>query len=187
MDNKEEMDMKVILREDVKGTGLRGQVVEVKDGYARNFLFPKNLAQEATAGAVRQATEWEKKESLRRKELTEAAQKQAAELDGKSISITAKSGEGIRLFGSVTNGDVAEAMEAQLGVAIDRKNIVLEEPIRTIGEHKVDVRPFAGVSFSITVHVLSEGGEAPEAPEVAEVAPEEVAQEEIAQEEESEA
>ncbi|MDL2224816.1 50S ribosomal protein L9 [Eubacteriales bacterium OttesenSCG-928-M02] len=169
--------MKVILNEDVKGTGLRGQVVEVKDGYARNFLFPKKLAQEATSGAVKQAAEWEKKEALRRKEATEAAQKQAAELDGKSVTVTAKAGEGARLFGSVTNGDIAAAMEEQLGVGIDRKNIVLEEPIRTIGDHKVEVKPYANVSFGLVVTVVPEGGEA--APSAQE-APGEAAEEEAA-------
>ena len=147
--------MEVILREDVEKLGSRGDLVKVTAGYARNFLLPRRIAVAAT-DSNRKIVEQERQAHLRK----EAKQQGAAEELGKmltavSVSIARKAGENDQLFGSVTAADIADAMEAQK-YSIDRKKIHLEEPIRTLGEHKVPVRLHRNVSVDITVHVTKE-------------------------------
>ena len=150
--------MKVILLQDVKGTGKKQEIVNVSDGYARNFLFPRKLAVDATPGA---AKELEKKQAAERARETErrlAAEKKAASLRGKVINVVAKCGAQGRLYGSVTGAEIAEALNAQHGVDVDKRKIDLSEPIRTVGETEVIVKLYPEISAKMTVRVT--GGEA---------------------------
>ncbi|MFN7993601.1 MAG: 50S ribosomal protein L9 [Bryobacteraceae bacterium] len=147
--------MEVILREDIERLGSRGQVVKVADGYARNFLLPKRLAVAAT-DANRKIVEQERQAHLRR----EAKQKSEAEdlsklLTGVVVTIAQKAGENDQLFGSVTSKDVADAL-AQKNFTIDRRKVLLEEPIKQLGEFKVPVRLHRDVTAEITVQVVKE-------------------------------
>jgi large subunit ribosomal protein L9 len=146
--------MKVILLADVKGVGKKGEVINASDGYARNFLFPRKLAQEATDANMNVLNL--KKEAERRKKLAEieAAQKLADELKGKAVKIAAKSGENGRLFGSITSKDVADALNAQYKLNIDKKKIVVDT-IRTLGTYEVEVKLYPEISTKISV-VLTE-------------------------------
>jgi large subunit ribosomal protein L9 len=146
--------MKVILLADVKGVGKKGEVINASDGYARNFLFPRKLAQEATDANMNVLNL--KKEAERRKKLAEieAAQKLADELKGKAVKIAAKSGENGRLFGSITSKDVADALNAQYKLNIDKKKIIVDT-IRTLGTYEVEVKLYPEISTKISV-VLTE-------------------------------
>jgi large subunit ribosomal protein L9 len=146
--------MKVILLADVKGVGKKGEVLNASDGYARNFLFPRKLAQEATDANMNVLNL--KKEAERRKKLAEieAAQKLADELKSKEVKITAKSGESGRLFGSITSKDIADALNIQYKVNIDKKKIIADT-IRTLGTYEVEVKIYPEVSTKISV-VISE-------------------------------
>ena len=147
--------MEVILREDVDKLGARGQLVKVAPGYARNFLLPKRLAVPATE-ANKKIIEQERQAHLRReaKEVADASDlaKMMASL---SVTISQKAGENDQLFGSVTSKDIAEALEKQ-GYTIERRKIVLEEPIKTLGEFKVPLRLHREVTTEIAVHVVKE-------------------------------
>ncbi|MEG0391160.1 MAG: 50S ribosomal protein L9 [Anaerovoracaceae bacterium] len=145
--------MIVILLKDVKGTGKAGDVVKVSDGYARNMLLPKGMAKEATDGNVRNL---EKQKAMAAEKLAEA--KAAAEETGKKleeivVNIVTKGGEGGRLFGSITSKDIAEALEKQTGITVDKKKIVLDSPIKATGETTVVVKLFAEVSANLRVNV----------------------------------
>ncbi len=147
--------MKVILLQDVPGTGKRNQILNVSDGYARNFLFPRKWAMEATPKAV---AEVERRNAIEREK--EAARIQeaegiAAELKGKVIHLEAKGGERGKLYGSVTNQEVADALNAQHNVEIDRRKIELAEPIRTAGDTEITISLYAGVKVNMTVRVTS--------------------------------
>ena len=150
--------MKVILLADVKGQGKKQDIINVSDGYARNFLFPKKLAMEATPGAAREVERKQAAERARETERRLSAEKKAASLRGKVINVTAKCGAQGRLYGSVTGAEIAEALEAQHGVDIDKHKIDLSEPIRTVGETEVIVKLYTEISAKMTVRVT--GGEA---------------------------
>ena len=148
--------MEVILRDDVPKLGQRGDIVTVKDGYARNFLFPRHLALPATPGNRKQV-EQEKLAAARR----EAKEKTGAEavsgmLADVVLTIPAKAGESDQLFGSVTAMDIAEALAAK-GYNIDKRKVLLEEPIKTIGEYEVALRLHRDVATSVKVAVVREG------------------------------
>ena len=145
--------MKVILTADVKGVGKKQEIVNVSDGYARNFLFPRKLAMDATPGA---AKELEKKQAAERARETErrlAAEKKAASLRGKVITVTAKCGAQGRLYGSVTGAEIAQALNEQHNVEVDKRKIDLAEPIRTVGETEVVVKLYPEISAKMTVRV----------------------------------
>ncbi|GHU82645.1 50S ribosomal protein L9 [Clostridia bacterium] len=148
--------MKVILLADVKGTGTKEQIVNVSDGYARNFLLPKKLAVEATAtsmNAVQRAKSAEDhRETLRRQDAVEKAEF----LRKKEIRLTARAGERGRLYGSITGQEVADALEAQHKVHVEKRRVELAEPIRTVGEHEVSVWLYPGVTVPMTVVVIAE-------------------------------
>ncbi len=147
--------MKVIFIEDVPNTGQKGEVKDVTPGYARNYLIPQGLALEATPGRLK---DLEMKEKTRtRKSAKEAgeAQKVADKLTGKTVTVKAKTGEGGKLFGSVTTADVAELL-AESGIQLEKKKIALEEPIKTLGEHHVQVKLHPEITASITVLVEPE-------------------------------
>ena len=147
--------MEVILREDVEKLGTRGQLVKVAPGYARNFLLPKKLALAATE-SNKKILEQERQAHLRKEaKLVSDAGELAKLMANVSVTISQKAGENDQLFGSVTSKDIAEALEKQ-GYTIERRKIVLEEPIKTLGEFKVTVRLHREVPAEITVHVVKE-------------------------------
>jgi large subunit ribosomal protein L9 len=147
--------MEVILREDIEKLGARGQVVKVAPGYARNFLLPKRLAVAATE-ANKKIVEQERQAHLRKEaKIQSEAQDLAKIMTGATVRIAQKAGENDQLFGSVTSKDIAEALAAQ-NYNIDRRKILLEDPIRQLGEYKVTVRLHKDVPVEITVVVAKE-------------------------------
>jgi large subunit ribosomal protein L9 len=146
--------MRLILRSDRKGLGKRGDIVEVSDGHARNFLLPKGHALKASNGAVAQAGSMRRARDLRDAQDRESAQTVASTLVAKVITITAKSGPEGKLYGSVTLADVAHAVEEQTKVAIDRRHLHMD-PIKALGTHTVTAKLHNDVEFPITVEVVS--------------------------------
>ena len=145
--------MKVILRNDLAGVGKRGDIVEVSDGYARNYLLPKGLGFAATDGAVNQAKAMRRARDLRDAADRESAQTIASALVAKTITITAKAGAEGKLFGSVTTGDIAQAIHAQANISIDRKKLHVEQ-IKSLGTYSVAVKLHADVEFPVSVEVV---------------------------------
>jgi len=147
--------MEVILREDIDKVGVRGQIVKVAPGYARNFLLPKRLAVEATE-SNKKIIEQERHAHIRKEaKLQSEAQDLSKLLNGVSVTISQKAGEADQLFGSVTSKDIADALEKQ-NFTIDRRKIHLEEPIKQLGEFKVPVRLHKDVTCEIVVNVVKE-------------------------------
>jgi large subunit ribosomal protein L9 len=148
--------MQIILQEDIEKLGHRGDVVTVKPGYARNFLLPRKLAVEASAGNLKAIEKI--RGSLAKKTATEmeAAQKQAAALNGVELNFTRKTGENDQLFGSVTTGDIADALEAQ-GFKIDKRQIHTAEPIKALGNFRATVKVFRDITAEVKVQVQKEG------------------------------
>ena len=149
--------MKVILLKDVKNQGKKDEIINVSDGYARNFLFPQHLAVEATAGASKEVERKNAAQRQREMEARAAAEKTAASLRGKVINVVVKCGEKGRLYGSVTGQEIAEALESQHGVKVDKRKIDLKEPIRTVGDTEVTVKIYPEVTAKMKVKVT--GGE----------------------------
>ena len=145
--------MKVILRSDLTGVGKRGDVVEVADGHARNYLLPKHLAMPASDGAANQAKAMRRARDLRYAADRESAQTVASALVAKTIVITAKAGIEGKLFGSVTTGDIAQAIHAQANISIDRKKLHVEQ-IKTLGTYSVSVKLHSDVEFPVSVEVV---------------------------------
>lgn len=147
--------MQIILQEDIEKLGHRGDVVTVKPGYARNFLLPRKLAIEATAGNMKVLERI--RTALAKKTATqlEAAQKQAGLLSGVSLRFTRKTGENDQLFGSVTNADITEGLAAQ-GFKIDKRQVQLAESIKVLGEYPVTIKVFRDVTAEIKVNVEKE-------------------------------
>ncbi|HEX4074958.1 MAG TPA: 50S ribosomal protein L9 [Candidatus Acidoferrales bacterium] len=147
--------MQIILQEDVEKLGNRGEVVEVAEGYARNFLLPRKLALEASAGNMKRLEKM--RAAFAKKEAVEKgdAQKLAEMLAGVALELTRKSGESDQLFGSVTNADVSEALAAQ-GYTIDKRKITLAEPIKTIGEFEIPVKLHREVTATVKLTVKKE-------------------------------
>ena len=145
--------MIVILQKDVKGTGKAGDVVKVSDGYARNMLLPRGLATEATEGNVRSLEKQKEIAAEKRAADKAAAEATAEKLSKLKVEIKTKGGEGGRLFGSITNKDVADELEKQHKIKIEKKNIVMENPIKAAGEYEVEVKLFESVKGNLKVHV----------------------------------
>ena len=145
--------MKVILLQDVKSVGKKGDVIEASDGYARNFLFPRKLAQEASDSNMHILNN--KRENERKQKLAEleAAQKLAADLKGKEITIKAKAGESGKLFGAITSKDVAELIKEQYKIEIDKKKIVMDT-IKLAGGYEIDVKLYPEVSTKMKVIIV---------------------------------
>jgi large subunit ribosomal protein L9 len=148
--------MKVILRTDVSELGKRGDILDVADGYARNYLVPKGLAMNASPGAEAQAASMRRARDLRDAQDRAAAEALATTLVPQVISLTARAGSEGKLFGSITAADIAAAIEAQTSVQIDRRKLVLAEPIKTLGMHTVPVKLHADVEFPVTVDVVAQ-------------------------------
>jgi large subunit ribosomal protein L9 len=139
----------------VKGLGKRGDVVSVSDGHARNFLLPRGLAIGASEGAVAQAAAMRKARDNKERASREAAQEVASRLGSATVSVTAKAGNEGRLFGSVTTTDLAKAIAAQTGIEVDKRDIEIDAPIRTVGRHSVSVRLFHDVSSTVSIDVAA--------------------------------
>ena len=148
--------MKVILNKDVKGTGKAGDVVTVSDGYARNMLIPRGLATEATQSNIRQLEKQKAIAAEKKAEEKAAAQELAEKLNKASIKMKVKAGEGGRIFGSITSKDIADAINMQLGVDIDRKKVKLDAPIKQVGQTDVDMRLYQDVNAKIKVIIEAE-------------------------------
>ena len=150
--------MKVLLQRPVEKLGEPGDVVEVSDGYARNYLVPQGMAIRAARGVVRQADSLKRAHDTRRsKQKTEYEAVASKLVAAGGLRIPARVGEEGRLFGSVTSSDIAEAIASQAGIEVDRKAVHLDEPIRTVGAHEVRVKLFANVEPVITVEVVAQG------------------------------
>ena len=147
--------MKVILTEDVKGSGKKGDLVEVADSYARNILLRKGLAIEATATAINNKKTQDAAKAHHAQVELDAARANKERLDGKSVTVLAKAGSGGRLFGAVTSKEIAARL-SELGFDIDKKKIVLKDPIKTVGEYTVEVRLMEGVAAKIYLTVSPE-------------------------------
>lgn len=147
--------MKVILLEDVKGTGKAGEIVNASEGYAKNFLLPRKKALEATPANLAALETKKKAEDKKRADELNAAKEIEGMLKDKEIKIYVKTGGGGRLFGSVTNKEVADAVLEQTGIAIDKKKIAFEEPIRNTGEKQVPIKLHPKVTLKLKVLVLS--------------------------------
>jgi len=148
--------VKIVLREDVDTLGRKGDLVEVADGYARNYLVPRGIAMKATKGVVAQAESMRRSREVKETRDREAAQAIAAQLGSKALEVKARAGEGGKLFGSVTTADIADAIQAQTGIEIDRRKVDLAEPIRELGDADVTVKLHTDVSVGVVVHVVAE-------------------------------
>jgi large subunit ribosomal protein L9 len=148
--------MRIVLRSDVGELGKKGDVLDVADGYARNYLVPKGLAIKASAGAEAQAQRMRRARDLRDAQDRAAAEEVATTLVPQVFTVSARAGSEGKLFGSVTSTDIASAVEAQAGAQLDRKQIQLTEPIRSLGTHTVPVKLHAEVEFPVTIEVIPE-------------------------------
>ena len=141
--------MKVVLLADVKGSGKKGELVNVSDGYARNFLFPKKLAKEANAQALNELKNAEESKAFKIKQETEAAQASADKINGKSVSILAKAGQGGKLFGSVTAKEIAEAIKKQYGVDVHKRKIDTKGDMKAFGTYECEVKLYSGITATV--------------------------------------
>ena len=146
--------MKVILLEDVKALGKKGEIVNVNDGYARNFILPKKLGLEATSKNLNDLKLQNANEERKAKEILEAAQAFARDLESKSVVIKMKAGEGGKAFGSVSSKEITKAIQDQLGMEIDKKKLVLPEPLKTFGTHEVPIKLHRDVTGKLAVKVV---------------------------------
>lgn len=144
--------MKVVLKQDVKGLGKKGQLVNASDGYARNFLFPKNLAVEANAQNMSELKNREQAEKYRIATETAAAQKAADEISGKTIKMSAKAGQNGKLFGSITSKEIAEKLNAEFGIKADKRKIIVDD-IKQFGTYEFEVKLYQGISAKLFVMV----------------------------------
>jgi large subunit ribosomal protein L9 len=148
--------MKVLLRSDIDGVGKRGDIIDVSGGFARNHLLPAGKAIVASPGVEGQAAAMRKSRDLRDARDRESSETVARTLVGNVVTLQARA-KGERLFGSISALDIVRKVEEQTGAVIDRKDLVLEEPIKTVGEHNVRVELIGGVVFELTVDVVPEG------------------------------
>lgn len=147
--------MKVIFLQDVKGQGKKGEVKEVSEGYARNFLMPKGYVQIATEGAKKTLDQMQASAQKKKEREKEEAQALAAKLSEMTVVIKAKAGEGGRLFGAITSKQIAEALEKQK-ITVDKRKIELHDPIRTLGTTKVPLKLYPDVKGTLNVQVVEE-------------------------------
>ena len=148
--------MKIVLRDDVDKLGQKGDVVDVADGYARNYLVPRGLAIRAERGVVKQAEAMRRNRSAREQRDREAAQTLAARLTERTVSVPARAGEGGKLFGSITAADIVAVLQDQLGIELDRKRLSLDEPLKELGPVEIPVRLHADVVAVLKVDVVAQ-------------------------------
>lgn len=147
--------MKVILTQDVKKVGKKGELLEVKDGYARNALFPKGLAVEANAVNLNQRKLEQRATDKKKQQELEEAQAIAAKINDKEVKLAVKIGEGGKVFGSVTSKEIAETLQKQYNIKLDKKKIQLKEAIKTLGGHKVSIKLHAQVTAQVLILVVA--------------------------------
>lgn len=145
--------MKVILLDDVKKVGKKGELVNTSDGYARNFLFPKKLAVEATKSSINDMKLKQQSEKRRQEELLEQAKELAEEIKGSEITIKVKAGDGGKIFGSVSTKEITKAAKEQLGFDIDKKKMQIKDPIKALGTHIIPIKLTAKVKTELKVKV----------------------------------
>lgn len=148
--------MKVILLKDVPGQGKSGEVVNVAEGYARNYLFPRGLASEASKGRMKELADRQQATALKEEKVRQEAREMASRLNELTVVIKTKTGEGGRLFGSVNNKDIADALALQHKVQLDKKKLVVKEPIKQLGVYPVTAKLHPAVQAEIKVEVVGE-------------------------------
>ena len=148
--------MKLILTTDVKNLGKKDEMVQVSDGYGRNYLIPRGLAVEATAANINQMKDKQNAAATKQKREQAAAESYKEQLEGKVIVVKARAGENGKLFGAVASKDIAEAVEKQLGFKLDKKKIVLDEPVKNTGKKQVPVTLYPGITATLDVSVEAE-------------------------------
>ncbi len=153
--------MKVVFFEDVEGTAHVGEVKEVKNGYARNYLLPRGIAGPTTRENLQRANALAQREARRQEKLDNEARAIAQKLENLAVSIEARVGETGRLFGSVTNRDIAAAIHAAVGVELEHQQVLLPEPIRELGERTVEIKFTRNVSAEVTVRVVPDAASRP--------------------------
>ena len=147
--------MKVILKQDVKGTGKKGEILDVSDGYAKNFLLKKGLAEQASSVAVTSLKLQQEAEARRKAEEIREIRELAKKMDKSKVTVSIKCGENGKVFGSVTSKEIASKL-AELGFDVDKKKILLKEALKTVGDYAVEIRLMEGVSAKIFVTVIPE-------------------------------
>ena len=147
--------MKVILLQDVKGQGKKGEVIDVNEGYARNFLIKKGLAEVATASKLNDISQKKAAADFHKAEEVKATKAMASELKGKTFTVKIKAGQNGKVFGSVTGADISEALQAE-GYTVDKRKVILTQPIKTLGSYDIELKLLEGVSAKITVNVEAE-------------------------------
>ncbi len=148
--------MKVVLRSDVDNVGNKGDIVDVADGFARNYLVPKGFAMPASPGVQKQADAMRRNRDAKDRRDREAAEAIAVRLSGRALTIDARAGEGGRLFGSITSTDIADAIRTQLGVEVDRRRIQLDEPLKELGTAELSIRLHPDVTAMVNVEVAAQ-------------------------------
>ncbi len=145
--------MQVVLLKDVAKLGVKGDIVNVTEGYARNFLYPRNLASPASEGKLKEISNQRQAQADKKQKQEAAAKELAAKISNLTVVLNAKVGEGGRLFGAISNKDVADGLKKQHGYDIDKKKIVLKEPIKNLGTHKITIKihPVAQAEISVQV------------------------------------
>ena len=145
--------MKLILKADVKGLGKKDEMVEASDGYARNYLIPRGLGVEASTANINQMRDKQKAAANKQQREVDYANTFKEKLDGKTVEVKARAGENGKLFGAIGAKDIADAIEAQFGLEIDKKKIVLDEPIKATGAKEVTIKLFQGINAKVNVDV----------------------------------
>lgn len=146
--------MKIVLLQDVKGTGKKGELINVSDGYARNFLFPRKLAKEADAQALNELKNAEQSRQHKIAVETAEAQATAQRLNGETLTMTAKAGQNGKLFGSVTSKEIAAELKRKYSLSIDKRKVVLDMDIKSFGTYNCEVKLYTGISAKIKVMVV---------------------------------
>lgn len=148
--------MKVVLLQDVKGSGKKGELINVSDGYARNFLFPRKLAKQADAQALNELKNAAESKQFKIDTDTAKAKENAAMLEGKVLKLTGKAGKGGKLFGSVTSKEIAAGLKKEFNIDVDKRKIVLETDIKSFGTFNAEVKLYTGISANVKVMVQEE-------------------------------
>lgn len=148
--------MKVILKADVKSVGKKGDIINASDGYARNFLFPKGLAVEATEGNLKSLKAIKVSEQKKKEEELKKAREFAKKIEGLAVSIKVKTGENGKLFGSITSKDIADELKKQFNIEIDKKKIIMEEAIKSAGTYNVEVKVYPDVAASLKINIMQD-------------------------------
>ncbi len=149
--------MKVVLLQDIKGSGKKGELINVSDGYARNFLFPRKLAKQADAQALNELKNAAESRQFKIDTDTAKAKENAAMLEGKTLKLTGKAGKGGKLFGSVTSKEIAAGLKKEFNIDVDKRKIVLETDIKSFGTFNAEVKLYTGISANVKVMVQEEG------------------------------